>query len=177
MKQSVVILSFIVVLFSEVGAESRNARLVGGPCEGCEAVFEYGERGWTSVDTLPNFNNNGSKIKGTGTIYQNDGKTPAEHVILYIYHTDQEGIYATRGGETGWGRRHGFIRGWAKTDSAGRYTFYTLKPGIYPNRSELLKESRRIGIGKYYDSGLVRAHNFKRKLRSLSESLFGFFPS
>jgi len=132
------ILSFTVLLFSWANSQNRNesnTRLVGGPCEGCEAIFEYGNRRLASVDTLPDFKNKGPKIKVTGAIFQNDGKTPAKGVILYIYHTDQNGIYAAKGGETGWGKRHGYIRGWVKTDSDGKYTFYTLKPGIYPNRS------------------------------------------
>ena len=109
-------------------------QLVGGPCEGCEAVFEYGDRELTPVDTLPDFHDEGPKIKVTGTIYQNDGKTPAEGVILYVYHTDQNGIYPTRGGEKGWAKRHGFIRGWVRTGKDGKYAFYTLKPGVYPDR-------------------------------------------
>ncbi len=112
-----------------------NVKLVGGPCEGCEAIFEYGNKELHSIDTLPDFNNEGLKIKVTGTLYQKDGKTPAEGVILYIYHTDQNGIYATKGGETGWAKRHGYIRGWIKTGEDGKYTFYTLKPGRYPGGS------------------------------------------
>jgi protocatechuate 3,4-dioxygenase beta subunit len=112
-----------------------NFRLVGGPCEGCEAIIEYGDQKLTPVDTLPDFNDPGPRMKVTGVIYQSDGKTPASDVILYIYHTDQGGVYPKRGDETGWGRRHGYIRGWIKTGKDGRYTFYTLKPGVYPNRS------------------------------------------
>lgn len=106
---------------------------VGGPCEGCEAVYEYGNKRLTSVDTLPDFFEKGPKLKVTGTIYQKDGKTPAKDVIFYIYHTDQAGHYATKGGETGWGKRHGYIRGWIKTGADGKYTFYTLRPASYPN--------------------------------------------
>lgn len=129
-----------------------NYRLVGGPCEGCEAIFEYGNRTLTSVDTLPDFNGNGMKIKVSGTIFQSDGKTPAKDVILYVYHTDQNGIYATKGGETGWAKRQGYIRGWIKTDRNGRYTFYTLKPGIYPDRSSPAHIHPTIlePNGKYY---------------------------
>jgi protocatechuate 3,4-dioxygenase beta subunit len=136
MKRSIIILSLTVLLFSCAISQNRNngkTRLVGESCEGCEAIFEYGDKKLSPVDTLPDFNDKGLKIKVTGTIYQNDGKTPAEDVILYIYHTDQNGIYATRGGETGWGKRHGYIRGWVKTGKDGRYTFYTLKPGTYPS--------------------------------------------
>ena len=31
------------------------------------------------------------------------------------------------------GRRHGYIRGWMKTNEKGQYRFYTLKPASYPN--------------------------------------------
>jgi len=108
---------------------------VGGPCEGCEAIFEFGSNRLSPVDTLPDFDNNGIKVKLAGTVYQNDGKTPAKDVVLYIYHTDQNGIYTTKGDEKGWARRHGTIRGWTKTEVDGHYTFLTLKPGIYPSRS------------------------------------------
>ena len=123
-----------IILFLLINKGINSQTLVGGPCEGCEAIFEYGNKMLSAVDTLPGFNNNGSGLKVTGTIYKNDGETPAANVILYIYHTNQKGIYETLGDETGWGKRHGYIRGWIKTDASGRYSFYTLKPGAYPNR-------------------------------------------
>jgi protocatechuate 3,4-dioxygenase beta subunit len=137
-KPSAAILFVVILIGSTINCQNlneKNIRLVGGPCEGCEAVFEYGKRELSHVDTLPDFYNEGPKIKVTGTIYMNDGKTPAEGVILYIYHTDQNGIYADKGGETGWDRRHGYIRGWIKTTENGKYSFYTLRPGIYPSGS------------------------------------------
>ena len=111
------------------GWNEQTGSLVGGPCEGCDAVFEYGNRKLNNVDTLPEFNSNGVKLKVTGTIYGSDGKTPAADVILYFYQTDQNGIYATKGGETGWAKRHGYLRGWVRTGSDGKYTIYTIKPG------------------------------------------------
>ncbi|MCZ6594640.1 MAG: intradiol ring-cleavage dioxygenase [Bacteroidetes bacterium] len=135
MRKHCVIL-FLSVLLSSCGNSQNpvSMRLVGGPCEGCEAIFEYGNKNLMAIDTLPDFHEEGPKIKVTGTIYHNDGTTPAEDVILYIYHTDQLGIYATKGGETGWAKRHGYIRGWVKTNKDGKYSFYTLKPGVYPSR-------------------------------------------
>ncbi|MFN7117445.1 MAG: intradiol ring-cleavage dioxygenase [Saprospiraceae bacterium] len=112
---------------------SKTDKKVGGSCEGCEAIYEYGKKKLSSVDTLPDFFDKGPKLKVTGTIYKKDGKTPAKDVILYIYHTDQTGVYPTKGGETGWARRHGYIRGWIKTGADGKYTFYTLRPASYPN--------------------------------------------
>lgn len=109
---------------------------IGGPCEGCEAIYEYGDKALTSTDTLPFYREREPKLKLSGTVFQKDGKTPAEGVILYIYHTNRAGIYETRGNETGWGRRHGRIRGWVKTGSNGQYVFYTFRPGAYPGRRE-----------------------------------------
>ena len=136
MTRALLAILLTVLLSSCANSQNQDTRrLVGGACEGCEAIFEYGNRELTSVDTLPDFNDEGLKIKVSGTVYQSDGKAPAKDVILYIYHTDQSGIYATKGDETGWAKRHGYIRGWAKTDINGQYTFYTLKPGVYPDRS------------------------------------------
>jgi protocatechuate 3,4-dioxygenase beta subunit len=95
-------------------------------------VEEYGERQLTWIDTLEDFYRAGPKIEISGTIFQADGKTPAGNVILYVYHTDQTGVYPTRGDERGWGRRHGYLRTWLKTNDKGQYKFYTLRPGSYP---------------------------------------------
>jgi len=137
-----------------------NAKLVGGPCEGCEAIFEYGNNKLNSIDTLPDFSDNGIRIKLSGTIFKTDGKTPAENVILYIYHTNQEGIYPKKEGTTGWAQRHGYIRGWVKTNSNGEYTFYTLKPRSYPNGSLPAHIHPTIlePNGKYY---WLEAYHFK----------------
>jgi protocatechuate 3,4-dioxygenase, beta subunit len=115
--------------------DNSNPRLVGGHCEGCESVFEYGDKELSSVDTLPDFNENGPKLKVTGRIFKADGMTPAKDVLLYIYHTDQNGIYPKKGDETGWAKRHGYLRGWIKTDEDGNYSFFTLRPASYPNGS------------------------------------------
>lgn len=114
---------------------AQNYELIG-TCEGCEAIFESGDRKLSAVDTLIDFASPGPKLKISGTVYKNDEETPAENVILYVYHTNQKGIYPTKGDEKGWAKTHGYIRGWIKTDKNGKYTFYTLRPGTYPSRSE-----------------------------------------
>jgi len=115
--------------------KAQNYELIG-TCEGCEAIFEFGNKKLSAIDTLIDFTNPGSKLKISGTIYKNDGITPAKNVLLYVYHTNQDGIYPKKGDEKGWAKRHGYIRGWIKTDEIGKYTFYTLKPGSYPSRDE-----------------------------------------
>jgi protocatechuate 3,4-dioxygenase, beta subunit len=106
---------------------------VGGPCEGCEAIYENKVpfEALNEVDTLPIFSEAGPKIVLSGTVYKSDGKTPAPGVILYVYHTDQSGKYRVMGEESGWGRRHGSIRGWMKTNAKGEYKFYTIRPASY----------------------------------------------
>lgn len=126
--------------FSQNASQRQNQsgnfkQPIGGVCEGCEAIYESPVPfiQLNETDTLPGFNDPGPKIEISGIIYQADGKTPAAGVVLYVYHTDQKGIYATTGNEKGWAKRHGYIRGWIKTNAAGQYKFYTLVPASYPN--------------------------------------------
>lgn len=132
--------------------KTSSYQLKGGPCEGCEAVFEYGNKTLSATATLPDFNLPGPKLKLTGHVYLHDGKTPAQDVILYIYHTNQQGLYAHIANDKGWGKRHGTLRDWIKTDKNGAYTFYTLKPGTYPSRSEPAHIHATVlePNGKYY---------------------------
>ncbi len=138
MKQLIYIGTFLMLITScqSQTEKSESAKIVGGPCEGCEAIYEFGERRLTASDTLPDFQETEPKLKITGTVYKKDGKTPAENVIIYIYHTDRNGIYKSKGNEKGWAKRHGYIRGWVKTGTDGTYTFYTFRPAAYPDRDE-----------------------------------------
>lgn len=149
-------LIFISILFFTSCTHSQTndnfqKKLIGS-CEGCEAVFEYGDQELKNNITLPGFNDGELKIKISGTIYRPDGATPAEDVILYIYHTDKDGIYANKYHKKNWERRHGYLRGWIKTGADGRYTFNTIKPGIYPNRAAPAHIHATIlePAGKYY---------------------------
>ena len=135
------ILSVFLVLilsvchFSCSQSQDFPPRLLGR-CEGCEAVLEYGDRNLAPVDTLPNFDGPGQPIRVSGTVYQADGQSPAEKVVLYVYHTNQEGVYEPREGARDWARRHGYLHAWLKTGPDGRYAFYTRKPAPYPGRTE-----------------------------------------
>ena len=134
---------------------SASTKPVGGRCEGCEAVFEYKSRNkplsW--IDTLPDFQEAGPKLEISGTIYKRDGKTPAKDVILYIYHTDQKGEYTANPNEQGWGKQHGSIRGWIKTNADGNYKFLTLRPGAYPtggNPQHIHPIIKEPGVAEYW---------------------------
>ncbi len=113
---------------------TQNVIVSQDSCEGCEAIYEYGDKFLSNVDTLPKFEETKPKIKLTGTVFKKDGKTPAKDVILYVYQTNRAGVYETKGDEKGWAKRHGYIRGWIKTNQNGKYTFYTFRPAAYPNR-------------------------------------------
>jgi protocatechuate 3,4-dioxygenase, beta subunit len=119
---------------SKKGTDQSRAK-VGGICEGCEAVYEspIPFEKLSSTDTLPDFGEQGPKIEISGVVYQRDGKTPAKDVIIYVYHTDQGGNYTPGKNAKDWEKRHGYIRGWVKTDQNGFYRFYTLRPASYPN--------------------------------------------
>lgn len=120
------------ILFSGISLMAQ--RTIGGRCEGCEAALEYEGplEKLTAEVFMPDWNEKGPKMILRGKVLKNDGKTPAEGVIIYMYHTDQNGIYKPAEGAKGWGQRHGYIRGWAKTNSRGEYVIYTLKPAPYP---------------------------------------------
>ncbi len=142
----------IITLVSILYSSSLNAQyqLLGGPCEGCEAVFEFGNRALASVDTLPEFYSGGVQIKITGTVYNEDGVTPAPGVILYVYQTNEAGIYPKKGNEIGWARRHGYLRGWAKTNEKGVYTFFTQLPHFYGNEPAHIHLTVLEPDGSYY---------------------------
>jgi len=142
----------LVFLLANASCAQPDRYQLVGVCEGCEAVFEYGGRLLNPVDTLPEYESADTKIKVTGVIYKPDGVTPAENVILYVYHTNGGGIYPKRGTEKDWSRMHGYIRGGIKTGVDGRYTFYTSKPGAYPGRKDAAHIHPVIlePEGKYY---------------------------
>ena len=138
-------LLFLLILNSCKGqtTETEN-KLVGGPCEDCEAALDYKllNLNLKAVDTLPKYSETNPKLKISGTVFKLDGKTPAENVILYIYHTNRDSIYEPSKNPIGWEKRHGQYRGWIKTDSNGKYSFYSFRPTPYPQ----VQESEHIHI-------------------------------
>jgi protocatechuate 3,4-dioxygenase beta subunit len=136
LKNRIIYWWLLLIISGLISCQGQSKKHAGGPCEGCEAIFEYRNKRLAPADTLPKFQQSEPKLKVTGTVFKKDGKTSAENVIIYIYHTNRRGIYETKGNETGWAKRHGFIRGWAKTGKNGQYTFYTFRPAAYPDHSE-----------------------------------------
>lgn len=73
----------------------------------------------------------GGPMEITGTIYQQDGHTPAANVVLFVYHTDASGHYDPE--DDPFAPR---IRGWLRTGADGHYGFRTIRPAPYPDHSE-----------------------------------------
>lgn len=162
---------FLIILFSSIltscngqPPQERNSTLqhqtVGGAFENRELIYFAIPENINSTDTSPGWNQSGQKILLSGIVYLNDGKTPAPKVLLYYYHTNTEGRYlhvpeVNRSmPPNALGQTHGYIRGWVKTDSKGKYSIYTVRPGSYPNYEEpahihvTVKEPN--GINEYY---------------------------
>jgi protocatechuate 3,4-dioxygenase beta subunit len=138
---------------SQSQQQNQAEKKVGGGCEGCEAIYEspVALENLPHIDTLPDFFEPGPRLVVSGVVYKADGVTPAPGVVLYVYHTDQNGLYSK--GDKSWGKRHGYIRGWMRTNEKGEYKFYTLIPASYPNSSNekhihpVIKET---GVTEYY---------------------------
>jgi protocatechuate 3,4-dioxygenase beta subunit len=104
-------------------------------CEGCDAVYERPDRDLSWRLTIPSESEPGEPLILAGRTLRADGETPAPGVLLYIHHTNAAGIYPRQPGATGWGVRHGALRGWLVTDAEGRYEIHTIRPAAYPGRA------------------------------------------
>jgi protocatechuate 3,4-dioxygenase beta subunit len=102
------------------------------PCEWCGAAEAPSRLSWAV--RLADHAERGEPLVLTGRVLRADGRTPAAGVLLYLYQTNAAGVYPRRGDETGNGPRHGYLRGWLRTDAQGRYCVATIRPGHYPGR-------------------------------------------
>lgn len=104
-------------------------------CEGCEATAERNPDGLSWSVILAGPDEPGERMRLSGRVYTPDGVTPKPGVVIYAHHTNADGLYANGSSETEWSRRHGRLRGWARTNADGDYVFETIKPAPYPDRT------------------------------------------
>ncbi|MGI8481724.1 MAG: protocatechuate 3,4-dioxygenase [Chthoniobacterales bacterium] len=97
----------------------------GAPCGSCIAPASIF---WKTI--IQPAQEPGESLIISGKIYQSDGVTPAEGVVLFVYHTDVTGYYNKDDDAS-----HPRLRGWMQTGADGKYEFRTIKPGAYPHRS------------------------------------------
>ena len=72
----------------------------------------------------------GDPLVVRGRLLALDGAAAAGAVV-FAYHTDRGGLYD----DPSKGPHSWRLRGWARTDAEGRFTFETIRPGAYPGGS------------------------------------------
>ncbi|HEY2533258.1 MAG TPA: hypothetical protein VGJ20_35890 [Xanthobacteraceae bacterium] len=80
-----------------------------------------------SISRIASPDEPGEALRMSGTIYQSDAVTPAQNVVLFLYHTDEHGHYNEPNNPF-----KPRIHGWVKSDENGHYEFTTIKPAPYP---------------------------------------------
>lgn len=123
------LMKFIGLLMLFTISVSAKEPVIGGPCQGCELVFVDMPASLSSHGEIATQEEPGERLLVTGTVHNLDN-TPAANVIVYAYQTNALGVYPK--GKT----QHGKLRGWAKTDTSGKYSFKTIRPAAYSGGSE-----------------------------------------
>jgi protocatechuate 3,4-dioxygenase, beta subunit len=139
LNQIVIAMKFIygfIGLTIALGGCAQNQTLrktqLGGACEDCQLMFDGMPATIETTTTLIDDTEPGDPLIIRGVIYKSDRKTPASDVILYVYQTDNKGLYSKGKNQTQ-AVRHGHIRGWVKTNAKGEYEIKTIRPASYPN--------------------------------------------
>ncbi|MEO8399592.1 MAG: intradiol ring-cleavage dioxygenase [Ignavibacteriaceae bacterium] len=77
----------------------------------------------------------GQRMIIKGQILNEDEKTPYPGILIYAYHTDNNGYYSKKGNEKGIQKWHGYLHGWCRTNEEGRYEIHSIKPNRYPSNN------------------------------------------
>lgn len=120
---------------SQRSIKSEAVKIIGGGCEGCELMYVGMPEKITSEHTSIGWTRGKQKLILTGKVFQLDGKTPAPDVIVYYWHTDDNGLYSPDNQAPDNAKEHGRLRGWVKTDEHGIYKIKTSRPAAYPNQN------------------------------------------
>ena len=134
MKYLIPILFLLSCSQSQTAQQSPQIKTSLPSCEWCGTNEAPENITWET--TIAPANEPGERMTISGTVYNAETQSPAEGIIIYIYHTNAKGIYQKRGDETGNGQRHGYLRSWVKTNAKGDYRFHSIKPASYPNSSD-----------------------------------------
>jgi protocatechuate 3,4-dioxygenase beta subunit len=141
----------VIWILLSTSLTAGNEPVIGGPCEGCELVFSGMPSTLSSQARIAPKKENGERLVIEGTVRDAEGRA-APGIIVYAYQTDAAGVYPR--GTT----RHGRLRAWVISDSAGRYRFDTIRPGSYPrsrNPQHVHMHVIEPGKATYYISDLL----------------------
>jgi protocatechuate 3,4-dioxygenase beta subunit len=108
-------------------------RGVGVCGDSCRGPYEDMPAHITSRARIAAASEPGAPLVIAGRVTDLDGR-PRAGVIVYAYHTNAHGLYPQpqppRSDQSDY---HGTLRGWARTDAQGRYSFETIRPASYPD--------------------------------------------
>lgn len=89
----------------------------------------------------------GTPLILSGTVYAADCRTPLAAALIEAWQTDARGVYGP--GQAGGEPRCCFLQGLVKTDSDGRYSIRTIRPGHY--RGEKPPPPAHIHLNVHYE--------------------------
>ena len=104
-----------------------------GPDPDVECFFADLPKDLSSIMTIAPADEPGSRMIIRGRVLNADTKAPYAGALLYAYHTDNTGHYATSDTGSNILRWHGRLHGWCRTDAEGRYEIHSIRPAGYPN--------------------------------------------
>ncbi len=129
MKRAVV---FIVLALAVAAAQTHHFERMRTPSGGWAICGHCGApENPPSKITITSPNEPGEPMVISGVLYKSDGKTPAEGMTIFVYHTGADGYY-NHPNDPFQPRLYGYM----KTGRDGRYEFRTIKPGRYPDHTE-----------------------------------------
>ena len=124
-------LLIVALLAAAAAAPPTGAERILGPCDGCAGALQNLPASLSSTARIAPAGETGEPLALSGVVTDRAG-APQADVVVYAYHTDSTGVYPRDASLTGAAARHGRLRGWARTDAAGRYAFETIRPAGYP---------------------------------------------
>lgn len=103
-----------------------------GQCDGCDAIFQGRPARLSASARIGRPDEAGEPLVLEGVV-RDASRRPRAGVIVYVHQTDARGEYPREGADPApEARRHGRLRGFARTDASGRYRFETIRPASYP---------------------------------------------
>src|SRR5262249_12681712 len=113
--------AFILMACGASGAAqsaTTHEPILGGPCEGCEWIFEGMPDSLTWSTRIAPAKEPGEPMRIDGVVRDKAGK-PVGGIIVYAYHTNAQGKYPRDPDHPN--VRHGLLRAWVRTGPDGHY--------------------------------------------------------